>query len=238
MTSTRFRAAAALSILVLAAGCGGGDDKDAGSSADDFAKQDAAKIADAAKADMKALDSVRYAGEISSSGSSVNLDVQADADGDCTGTVGIGDGSAEVLAKDGKNWFRPDDAFWQQQAPDDADAIIAAVSGKWVVDNDGSFAQFCDLDAFFDSVFADDGTANEYKTLGTDELDGQAVVKVENKGEKGTATGYVLVDSPHYLLKIERTEGDDPGKIEFSEFGAELDVEAPGEDEVVDLSQL
>ena len=53
------------------------------------------------------------------------------------------------------------------------------------------------------------------------------MVKVENTDDKGTSTGYVLVDGPHYLLKIERTEGDDPGKVEFSEFDEEFDVEAP-----------
>ncbi len=240
MTSTRIRAAAALAFLALAAGCGGsdGDDKGDDGGDSDFAKQSATKIADAAKADMKELDSVTYAGDINSTGQAISLDIQASSEGDCTGSIGLGDGTAELLSKDGDNWFRPDEAFWRQQAPEDADAIIAAVGDKWVVDTNAEFSQFCDLDAFFDNVFADDEDGSEYKTVGTDELNGEDVVKVENTDDRGTSTGYVLVDDPHYLLKIERTEGDDPGKIEFSEFDEEFEVEAPAEDEVVDLSQL
>lgn len=253
MTSTRLRAAALLSVLVLAAGCGGSgdsggsDDKanDSGA-AGDFAEQSGNDIADAAKADMKELDAVKYAGEITSDGSTVSLDVQADSDGNCTGSIGLGDGTAELLATDGTNWFRPDEAFWRAQAPDQADAIIAAVGDKWVVDTDESFAQFCDLDAFFENIFSsddsDDGSDtsqdSEYEVTGTEELDGQEVVTVEQTDEEGTTTGYVLIEGEHYLLKIERTVGDEPGTVDFSEFNEEFEVEAPAEDEQVDLSQL
>jgi hypothetical protein len=236
MTSSRLRAAAALSLLVLAAGCGG--DGDDGGSGSDFADQAGDKIAAAAKADMKSLDSVKYAGQINSGGSSVSLDIQADADGDCTGTIGIGEGTAEVLATDGGNWFRPDEAFWRQQAPDDADTIMAAVGDKWVIDTDANFSQFCDLEGFFDNIFKDEDDGGEYKTTGTDELDGEQVVKVEQSDDEGSSVGYVLVEGKHYLLKIERTEGDDPGKLEFSGFNDDVTVEAPADDEVVDPSTL
>ena len=237
MTSPRTRAAAAaLAVLALTAGCGGDGDS-GGSDGGDFAKESPEKIAEAAKADMKALDAVHYSGEISSSGSAVKLDVQASASGDCTGSVGLGDGTAEVLSVDGENWFRPDEAFWRQQVPDQADAVIAAVGDKWVVDTDKQFAQFCDLDEFFANVFAADDAKNSYKTVGTDELGGKDVVKVANSDDKGTSTGYVVVDDPHYLLKVERTEGDEPGQIEFSDFDEKFDVQAPAEDETVDLSQ-
>jgi len=238
MTPSRTRAVAALSVLgVLAfAGACGSDSKDGGDS--DFAKQSGDKIADAAKADMKELEQVKYSGEINSDGSSIKLDIQASSAGDCTGTIGLGDGTAEVLAADGENWFRPDEAFWRQQAPDQADLIISTVGDKWVLDTDANFSQFCDLDAFFDNVFKDDSDGGTYKTTGTDELDGQDIVKVEQSDDDGSATGYVLVDDPHYLLKIERTEGDDPGALAFSEFNEDFDVEAPAEDEVVDLSQV
>ena len=83
----------------------------------------------------------------------ISLDMQADSTGDCTGTIGIGDGTAELLAKDGTSWFRPDEAFWRAQGGDQADAIIAAVGDKWVLDTDANFSQFCDLDAFFDNIF-------------------------------------------------------------------------------------
>ena len=74
---------------------------------------------------------------------------------------------------------------------------------------------------------------------GIEELaNGKSVVKVEQSDDTGTATGYVLVDGKHYLVKLERTEGDQPGKLEFSDFNKEFEVDAPSEDEVIDLSTL
>jgi hypothetical protein len=233
MTSPRLRAVAALSVLVLAAGCGGKDDS--GDSA--FAQESGDKIADTAKAEMKKLDSVKFSGEINSDGDAIKVDIQTSSAGDCTGSIGIGDGTAEVAAKDGTNWFRPDEAFWRANAGESADAIIAAVGDKWVLDTDANFSQFCDLGAFFDGIFKDDGKGT-YKTTGTDTIDGKDVVKVEQTDDDGSATGYVLVDGKHYLVKLERTEGDQPGALEFSEFNQDFEVDAPSEDEVIDLNSV
>jgi len=240
MTSPATRAVAALAVLLFfAAGCGGKDDDSSGDGGDSaFAKQSGDKIADIAKTDMKSLDEVTFTGEINSEGSSIQLDVQASSAGDCTGSIGIGGGKAEILAKGGTNWFRPDEAFWRENAGDSADAIIAAVGDKWVLDTDENFSQFCDLDAFFDNVFKDEGDGGTYKTTGTETIDGKDVVKVEQSDDDGTATGYVLIDGKHYLVKIERTEGDEPGKLEFTDFNKEFSVDAPADDEVIDLSTL
>jgi hypothetical protein len=233
MTSSRIRAVAALSVLVLAAGCGGKDDGDSA-----FAKQSGDKVAAASKSDMKSLDQVKFSGEITSDSEKVTLDIQADSKGDCTGSIGLGGGSAEILAKDGTNWFKPDEDFWRTNAGDSADAIIQAVGDKWVLDTESNFSQFCDLDAFFDNLFKDDKGAGPYKTTGTEEIDGKEVVKVEQSDDEGTATGYLLVDGKHYLVKLERTEGDQPGHVEFTDFNQDFDVTAPADDDVVDLSSL
>ncbi|QIG44990.1 hypothetical protein G5V58_21435 [Nocardioides anomalus] len=217
---------------------------DGGSSAGDatgeeFAQQPAANIADAAKEDMLGLDAVRYSGALSSGGSDVGLDMRASSSGDCQGTVTLGQGSAEVASQDGTSWFRPDEAFWRQQVPDTADQIIAAVGDKWVLDTDNQFTQFCDLDEFFSGIFTDDSADEQYDVKGTDQLDDQDVVAVDNtSADGGTATAYILLDDPHYVLKVEKTAGDDQGAVEFSEFDEDFDVDAPTPDEVADLSQL
>ena len=238
MTSSSVRVVAALcvaGILGLSAGCGGSDD-DGGDS--DFAKQSGDKIAADAKADMKDLEEVKFTGEITSDGDKVTLDVQASSAGDCTGSIGLGGGNAEILAKDGQNWFKPDEDFWRANAGDSADAIISAVGDKWVLDTDSNFSQFCDLDAFFDNLFKSDESSSKYETTGTEELDGEEVVKVEQSDDDGTSIGYVLIEGDHYLLKLERTEGDEPGRLEFSDFDEEFDVTAPADDEVIDLSTI
>lgn len=235
MTSSRIRAVAALSVLALAAGCGGKDD---GGGDSDFAKQSGDKIAEIAKTDMKSLDAVKFAGAITSNSQKISVDIQAKSSGDCTGSIGIGDGTAEIRAKGGTSWFKPDEAFWRANASDSADAIIQAVGDKWVLDTDSNFAQFCDLDSFFDSLFKDQAGAGSYKTTGTDEVDGEKVVKVEQTDDSGTATGYVLIEGKHYLVKLERTEGDEPGELDFSNFDKDFDVTAPADDDVVDLNSL
>jgi hypothetical protein len=237
MTSSPLRAVAAVSVLLfLAAGCGGDSDKGGADSA--FAKKPGTEIADAAKADMKTLDSVKFTGEITTDGDDISVEIQASSAGDCTGSIGLGGGTAEVASKDGTSWFRPDETFWRANAGDSAEAIIAAVGDKWVLDTDANFSQFCDLDGFLDSIFDDSSNDGTYKTVGTEEIDGEDVVKVEQKDDDGSATGYVLIDGKHYLVKLERTEGDSPGKLEFSDFNDDVDVDAPSEDEVIDLSTL
>jgi hypothetical protein len=225
-------ALAVTAAMALLAGCGGDDKSDGG----DFAKGKADDIVATAKADMKKLDSVHMSGSISSSGQSLDIDLQVSSEGSCHGTFGIGEGSAEVLGVDGKSWFKPNEAFWREQGGDQADTLIAMVGDKWVVDNSGQFSQFCDLDSLLDDVLADETTDATYSVDGTEEIDGDTVVKVDRKSEKdGTSSGYVLADSPHYLVKVEKTEGEDAGTITFAEFNEDFTVEAPADDEVIDL---
>ena len=107
-----------------------------------------------------------------------------------------------------------------------------------MLDTDSNFSQFCDLDAFFDNLFKSDESSSKYETTGTEELDGEEVVKVEQSDDDGTSIGYVLIEGDHYLLKLERTEGDEPGRLEFSDFDEEFDVTAPADDEIIDLSTI
>ena len=222
---------------MLAAGCGGSDDKDGGDS--DFAKQSGDKIAADAKADMKDLDEVKFSGEITSEGDTVTLDVQASSAGDCTGSIGIGGGTAEILAKDGTNWFKPDEAFWRANAADSADAIIAAVGDKWVLDTDVELrAVLRPRRLLRQPVQGRRGRTASTRPPAPTRSTAQEVVKVEQTDDEGTSVGYVLIDGDHYLLKLERTEGDEPGHLEFSDFDEEFDVTAPADDEVIDLSTV
>jgi hypothetical protein len=216
-------------------GCGGGGGSD-------FADESADDIVKAAKSDMKDLDSVKVSGTVTSDGQEISLDIQASSGGNCTGSISIADGSTELLGVDGKTWMRPDEAFWRSFGGASADQILDVVGDKWVVigEDEDSFNQFCDVDELLDELLKDeDDDDSTYKKVGTDELDGEDVVKVENNdSEDGPSIGYVLTDSPHYLVKVERTEGDEQGSVTFSDFNDEFDVEAPADDEVVDLNSL
>ncbi|MCW2797820.1 hypothetical protein [Nocardioides sp.] len=231
-------ALAAVAMLALMSGCGGSSDDKTSSAADDFAKKKPDDIVATAKADMGKLDSVHLSGDLTSSGSSISLDLKVTSDGSCSGSFGVGDGTAEVLGVGGKTWFRPDEAFWRAQSPDQADAIIAAVGDKYVVDSNGDFSQFCDMSTLLDQLLNDPTSDATYTVNGTQDLAGDTVVKVDRASETdGPSTGYVLADSPHYLVKIEKT-GTDGGTVNFTEFNADVTVEAPADDQVIDLSNL
>jgi hypothetical protein len=189
---------------------------------------------------MKDLDSVKVSGAITNDGDETQIDIQTNADGDCTGTVGVQGGTTQLLGVGGDVWFKPDEAFWRENAGDTADQIIAAVGDKWVVVPTGEegFDQFCDVDDLMDNILKDDDDKSTYTKGDTSDVDGDKAVAVDDKDSKGTSTGYVLVDDPHYLVKIEKTEGDDTGTVTFSEFNKDFDVEVPADDEIVDLSTL
>ena len=134
-------------------------------------------------------------------------------------------------------WFKPDEAFWRASAGELADQIIALVGDKWVVvpASDDGFDQFCDIDDLLDELLTDDDEEPTYTKGETEEVDGDEAIAVEHKDKDGSSTGYVLVDEPHYLVKIEKTDGEDTGSVTFSEFDAEFDVEAPADGEAIDL---
>lgn len=247
MPRPRLAVGAVVAALALLAGCGGDSDGDSEPNADEssasaseegdgFTDLSGKEISDMAKADMLELEALRYSGELVSSGSPLGLDVQASSDGSCTGSLNLNGGVVELLAAEGGAWYRPDEAFWRANAGPEADKVIDAVGDKWVVDTAGDFSQFCDLNAFLTSIFEDDGSESTYEVEGTEELDGQEVVKVVNTDIDGSATGYILVEGEHYLVKIERVEGENPGELNFSDFNADVTAEAPGADEQIDLS--
>ena len=64
------------------------------------------------------------------------------------------------------------------------------------------------------------------------------VMVLTTESEEGDAlTAWVAVDDPHHVLKLEVTEGKEPGILTFSGFDEKPDVKPPADDEVVDLTQ-
>lgn len=227
-------AVASIGMAAALTACGGGGD--------DFTEQSGQEIADASKKAMGDLSSVKVAGTVNTDGQEVKIDMQTNDKGDCTGSIGTGGGTAELLGTGGDIWFKPDEAFWKASAGDAADQILAVVGDKWVVvpsSGDG-FDQFCDIDDLLEELIkSEKEDGDKYTKKDTEDVDGDEAIPVENTSEdEGTSVGYVLVDDPHYLVKVEKTDGDDTGEVTFSEFDEKFDVAAPGEDEIIDLDNL
>jgi len=223
-------AVAGIGIAAVLTACGG----------DDFTDQSGEQIADASKKAMGDLGAVKVSGTVTTGGKDVTVDVQTNDQGDCTGSIGTGDGVAELLGVDGDLWFKPDEAFWRASAGDSADQILAAVGDKWVVapSSGEGFDQFCDIDDLLGELIKSEDDGATYTKLDTQDVEGDEAVPVEQEDDDGKSVGYVLVDEPHYLVKVEKTEGEDTGKVTFSAFDEDFDVEAPATDDIADLGNL
>jgi len=215
-----------VAVAVTLTGCG---DDDGGG----FADESAADIIKASSADMEKLTSVHLDADITSEGSAITMALSLDTDGNCVGTVGIGGGSAEIIGIGDQSWYKADEAFWQAQAGEQAEQIIGIVGDSWVVDPDGQFSSFCDLDGLLDDIGDPEGV-DDATTDGTEDVDGEEAVKIVGDDDGSETTAYVAVDDPHYILKVVVT-GDDEGEATFSEFDEDVEVEAPADDEVVTL---
>ncbi len=213
-----------IAVAATMTGCGGSD----------FADEKAADIIKAASTDMGKLKSVHLAADISSDGSTIGMDLSLDTDGNCEGTIEVGEGSADVLSLDGDSWFKADEAFWREQAGEQADQVLELVGDKWVVDTSDQFSSFCDLDGLLEDI-GDPEDVEDAETDGTEDVDGDEAVKVVGTDDDDNETTvFVAVDEPHYILKVEVT-GDDAGEATFSDFDEDIEVEAPAEEDTVTL---
>jgi hypothetical protein len=217
-------------VAAALSSCGGGGG---------FAEDSPEAIGEAAEKDMKALKSVQMSGELTNGGEKVSVDMALTTDGDCAGTLGIQGGTTEIRSLDGQTWIKPDAAFWEASAGDQAEMIQGVVGDKWVVLGDGQdFAELCDLDELLDDVGNDEG-GDAGENEGTEDVDGTEVVKITGETDEGDPVAvWVKVEDPHHILKMEVDQGDEPGTITFSDFDEAVTVEAPADDEVIDLDEL
>ena len=214
--------AIAITTAVTLAGCGSS-----------FADESATDIVKQSSTDMGKLKSMHIAADITSSGQAITLDLSLDTDGNCTGEVGVGGGKAQVVSVDGDSWFKADEAFYQENAGDQADAVLELVGDKWVADPQGQFASFCDLDELLKQI-GDTGNLKDVKTDGTEDVDGDEAVKIVGSEDGNDTTAFVATDEPHYILKIE-VSGDDEGVATLSDFDEAVEPEKPADDEIVEL---
>jgi hypothetical protein len=217
-----------VAAAALLSACGGG-----------FADESPEAIGEAAEKDMKALESVRISGQLVSDGEETTVDMALTTEGECEGTLGVQGGETQIRSTGGQTWMKPDAAFWEASAGDQAALIQGVVGDKWVVlGDDQDFAELCDLDELLEQM-GDDEDDSKAENEGTEDVDGTEAVKVAGETDDGDpVTVWVKVDEPHHILKMAVDQGDEPGEIVFSDFDEELDVEAPAEDEVIDLEQL
>ena len=241
---------AAVTIAALA-GCGGGSDEEpaaeeSSSSAEESettssfaADSTPPEIRDAAIAAMKQAKSMRIDGNVTAEAGEVDLDLSADREGNCTGTISVGGASpAEILGAGGKSYVRGDEAFWSGITGNETQgqAIARQIGDKWALLPGEGFTSLCDLDELLDQL---DEDADEQLTKGeVSDVEGTEAVALTSEEEGETTTTYVATGEPHYILRVEKVGGTEPGAFTLTEFGESVDAAPPAEDEIIDLSAL
>lgn len=213
-------------------GCGG----DVGplSRALDYAKGSGTSIAADARSAMRGLDDMHVAGQVSQGGNTVSVDLAVSGKGECSGTIGVGDGSIELRSVGGRAWYRADAAFWKVEAPDQAAEIAKKVNGRWVplAGQLASLRTFCSIDAITDQMLNKQASI---KTGGAVMVGNTPTVRLLVQQRSTSTSAYVLASKPHYVVRM--TRGGD-GELTFSAFDKSFTVKAPDPKDVFDLQDL
>ncbi|WP_424708447.1 hypothetical protein [Kitasatospora acidiphila] len=205
----------------------------------------AKQIFDASGKAMSGLSSMHVAGTVTSDGQKVTLDLSADKDKNCTGTVtDSGTGSMDILHNSAGTWVRPDAAAWQgiaaQQGTAKSGAAIAEIfKGRWLTggDSDPDFQQtvgMCDLI----SGLSDNFSKGSNPILGGHStVNGIPTVGLLISDDSGPSTLYIATQGQPYLLRVQNN-GSDPGTMDLDGFNKPLNVQAPPADQVIDFSKF
>lgn len=234
MRRTRLAAALGAATVLALTGCGSD-----GGGGDDFADAPVEEIEQQVKDDMAAVESLTMRGDITEGEQEMSLDLTADTDGNCTGTIAFaGRGSAEFIRADGNVYLKGDEEFWNSMAGGQAAQVQQLLGDKWAQVPEGqagNFTEFCDLNNLLDELTEEDGEDGAEVTKGeTQEVDGQEALELRSEEDGETTQVWVATEDPHRILRMEH---ETEGSFEFSDFDVPVDAQAPSEDEVVDLGQ-
>ncbi|MFP8907754.1 hypothetical protein [Streptomyces atacamensis] len=208
-------------------------------------RSSAGKIMERAAEAMREADSLRVTGWVAAADDGrMTIDLALAGDGECTGTMTVGGGTAEILAAEGQTYMKGDERFWESRSDGGPgeDMAVEMLSERWVKTGPGESGAgpgaFCDLDGLLEDM--ESGGSGETGKREPVDLDGrEAIPLVQEEDGEGTTTAYVANDDDRpYLLRMENEGSDEPGVMEFTGHGEEVVVEAPDPDEVLDLSEM
>ena len=234
--------ASTLALLASLTACGGGSgDAAQEDSATDkgFADQSVSEIQDQVANDMTKLQSARMKGEIPKNGEKIGIDLTLNTDGDCTGSLVIAGGTADMIVSDGAQYLKGDDALWEAilGSPKSAGRLTKLLGDKWALlpPAGGGVSSFCDLDTLLNEFDSFDTGDVSVKIGEQADIDGTSALELMS--DDTTTSIWVATEAPHYIVQI-GAAGDEGGTLNFSDFDVEVVAEPPPDDEVVDLSKL
>lgn len=215
-------AVAATAALLLSA-CGGDDGGDS-----PLEGMTGSEVATAAADALEEAGAVHVEGTINQDGGEITVDLQLQGD-DTAGTLAQDGVEFEILGVDGEQFIRAGADFWASSGI--PAQVAATLDGEWVAvpAEEQDFGALT-LAGIVESLRTPESTVSD--EVGEDEIDGQAVVVVEQ--EDGGKL-FVADDDPAYPLRV-TNEGEGSGSLDLSGFGEEEDLTAPAD--AIDLAEL
>ncbi|MDI3405462.1 hypothetical protein [Streptomyces cavernicola] len=177
-----------------------------------------------------------------------SFELSYDTKDNCTGTVTNQNdkGSMEVVRKGDRVWIKPDEKWLASQMPElKGDEATELLKGKYfgttVRDADGAeIAQLCDLNSFKQQITDQSGRSQDATVEKGErtEVDGRPAIRLNVTRDTQKGSTYVSTEGKPYPLKIEADESAKGVEIDmtFSEFDEPVDVQAPPDDQTVDIN--
>lgn len=207
-----------------------------------FLDQSPRSMAKASFADMQDVTSMRILGDLDTKRfGRMQVDISVGEDG-CRGSFDTGsDGGFELRQNSDGTWLSADERFVRAQVDArQGDQVWKMFRGKWfATGTDEEYASLCSLeDVLADFELTPEDTAESLEADDVVEVgDADAVPITGGKGKK-RATIWVSLDAPHYVLKMAPAEDKGlPDALYFEEFGAEVVVETPSKEDVLELPE-
>ncbi|MER8184325.1 hypothetical protein [Kitasatospora sp. NPDC094015] len=182
--------------------------------------------------------SVRVTGDVDASGEGISIDLALDADANCAGTMNMAGQGGFRLVKVGQQlWIKPDAAFLAANAGPAVAKLIGDKYLRTTVDNQ-DFAEvgaLCNLNSIVDLISTHNGPLSA-GTRGT--VEGAQVVSVMTTQDGGPGTLYVSVEGRPYPVRLEKVAGEEAGRLDFKDFGAQVAATPPAPEQTLDLDEL
>ncbi|MFE9422741.1 hypothetical protein ACFYNO_07250 [Kitasatospora sp. NPDC006697] len=199
-----------------------------------------------AHAAMASLTSMRVAGNVTTGGQKIVLDLVGDKDKNCTGTVTVGaTGTVQVIHNAQGTWMKPDTAFWENISAEKGKASAGPAIAQFFKDkyltggqDDASMQEVAGMCDIVSGIADDQSKETDVVKGATSTVDGQSVIGISAKDDSGEPTQLsIATKGQPYLIRMSST-GSEPGQMDFSEFNKPVTVQAPPADQVVDYTQF
>lgn len=192
-------------------------------------------VLDDARVNLRTTSGVHAAGNVTSSGDNIRLDLDFTGP-NVKGVLTISGNDVQIIKIGQDVYLKGDRDFYLSVANGDQSAVDA-IGNKWLKatgDDAKEFNEFS-LDGFADAFKVNDGDAKLNPALGRETLNGQPVVVLTQSDGSRLS---VANTGKAYPLRLEDKSPDEPGQIDFTNFDKPVAISAPPTSDVLDLSKV